>query len=57
MTEQEYWNKAMKEIRLNNRVLLHKSNNETSIQVYDESEPAFTFAVLDAEKGKRLAVF
>jgi hypothetical protein len=57
MTEQQYWDNAMKQIRLNNRVLLHKQNGDTFIPVHDESEPAFEFAVLTDGKIKRLAVF
>lgn len=57
MTEQQYWDYAMNQVRISNRVLLHKSKGEAFIPVYDESEAAFTFAVLDNGSGKKLAVF
>lgn len=57
MTEQEYWNNVMNQIRLNNRVFLHKNNGEQFIPVYDESEPPTEFVFIQQGSRKVMAVF
>ena len=57
MTEQEYWNNAMNEIRLNNRTLLHKSEGSAFVPVYDESEKPTEFVFVQHQGKKVMSVF
>lgn len=57
MTEQEYWNKTMSEIRRTNKVLLAKQEGREFIPVIDDSDPPIEFVFVDHQTRKVMAPF
>lgn len=57
MTEQEYWDKTMNEIRRTNKVLLAKQEGREFIPIIDDSDPPIEFVFVDHQTRKVMAPF